>query len=49
MDNQPNIGYAEGITIINKHSKKPALFIVDDNGQKPNKPAEYIIIDKGGL
>jgi len=45
IENQPDIGFAEGITIINNKS----LFIVDDNGKKPNKAANYIIIDKDTL
>jgi len=49
VENQPDMGYAEGVTLINKESKKPALFIVEDNGQKPNKAAEYLIIDRESL
>ncbi len=49
VKNQPDIGYAEGITLINTQSSKPALFIVEDNGKKPNKSAEYVIIDRGSL
>ncbi|MBU0719754.1 DUF3616 domain-containing protein [bacterium] len=49
VKNQPDIGYGEGITVINKGSKKPALLIVEDNGKKPNKSAEYIIIDRESL
>ena len=49
MKNHPDIGYGEGITIINKESNLPGLFIVEDNGQKPNKSAKYIIIDRNSL
>jgi len=49
MKNHPDIGYGEGITVINKNSKSPGLFIVEDNGQKPNKSAKYIIIDRNSL
>lgn len=49
VKNQPDIGYAEGITLINKNSNIPALLIVEDNGKKPNKSADYIIIDRESL
>jgi len=49
VKNQPDIGYGEGITLIHKDKNIPALFIVEDNGQKPNKAAEYIIIDRESL
>jgi len=49
VKNQPDIGYGEGITVIKNDTKNPALFIVEDNGQKPNKSAEYIIIDRESL
>jgi hypothetical protein len=49
VKNHPEIGYGEGITIINKNSMKPALLIVEDNGKKPNKSAGYIIIDRNSL
>ncbi len=49
IKNTPDLGYAEGITIINKNSKKPSLLIVEDNGIKPNKTADYILINKNGL
>jgi len=49
VNNQPDIGFAEGITVINNSSNRPALFIVEDNGQKPNKAAEYLIIDRESL
>jgi len=49
VKNQPNIGYGEGITVVNAESDKSALFIVEDNGKKPNKAAKYIMIDKGSL
>lgn len=49
VKNQPDIGFGEGITIVNSHGNTPALFIVEDNGQKPNKSADYIIINKDTL
>lgn len=49
VKNHPDLGYAEGITVINHGSKKPALLIVEDSGKKPNKPAEYLIIEKESL
>ena len=49
IKNLPNIGYGEGITLINKDSNQPGLFIVEDNGQKPNKSANYIIINRDSL
>ena len=45
----PNLGYAEGITLVHRSADKSALFIVDDNGKKPNKPATYILLDKENL
>ncbi len=49
IKNQPDIGFGEGITIVNRDGKNPALFIVEDNGQKPNKSADYILINKATL
>jgi len=49
VKNQPSIGYGEGITVVNTESKKPGLFIVEDNGKKPNKSATYIMIDRDSL
>ncbi len=49
VKNHPYIGYGEGITLINKSSDKPALLIVEDNGIKPNKAANYITIDRDSL
>lgn len=49
MKNHPDLGYGEGITVINKDTNLPGLFIVEDNGQKPNKSATYIIIDRNSL
>ena len=49
MKNHPDIGFGEGITVINRDSPLPGLFIVEDNGQKPNKSAKYIIIDRNSL
>jgi len=49
VKNHPDIGYGEGITIINQNSNNPALFIVEDNGQKPNKSADFIIINRNTL
>ncbi len=49
VKNHPYIGYGEGITLINKGSEKSAVLIVEDNGIKPNKAADYIIIDRDSL
>ena len=49
VENHPNIGYGEGITIVNKDSNAPSLLIVQDNGLKPNKSADYILIDRNSL
>jgi len=49
VKNHPYIGYGEGITIIHKDTKDSALLIVEDNGLKPNKSADYIIIDRDSL
>jgi len=45
----PNLNYAEGITLIMKESNIPSLLIVKDNGLKPNKSADYILIDRDSL
>ena len=49
VKNHPDIGYGEGITVINRNSKDAALLIVEDNGKKPNKSADYVIIDRDSL
>lgn len=49
VNNHPEIGYGEGITIINEESNVPSLLIVQDNGLKPNKSANYILIDRNSL
>jgi len=49
IKNHPAIGYGEGITVINKNSKKAALLIVEDNGKRPNKSAKYIVIDRDSI
>jgi len=49
IKNHPNIGYGEGITLINRDSKRPALLIVEDNGKRPNKSAHYVVIDRDSL
>ena len=38
-----DLGYSEGITLVTNNGKK-FLFCVEDNGAKPNKPANYIRI-----
>lgn len=38
-----DLGHSEGITIVNNNGKK-FLFCVEDNGEKPNKAANYIKI-----
>ena len=45
----PNLGYAEGITLVPRNADRSMLFIVDDNGKKPNKPATYIMLDEANL
>jgi len=49
VKNQPDIGFAEGITVINKGSSSPDILIVEDNGKKPNKSADYLIINRDSL
>ena len=49
VENHPDIDYGEGITIINQDSNVPSLLIVQDNGLKPNKSADYILIDRNSL
>jgi len=44
-----DLGFAEGITIIQTEKYGNLLFIVDDDGKKPNKPATYTLIRKKGL
>ena len=48
IKNQPDLGFAEGISVIDAVSHS-FLFIVDDDGKKPNKSANYILIDKESL
>lgn len=50
IKNHPDLGYAEGITVIHKDSEKlSSLLIVEDNGIKPNKPADYTLIKRNSL
>jgi len=35
--------------VINKKSKKAALLIVEDNGKRPNKSAQYVVIDRDSI
>ena len=49
VKNHPNIGFGEGITVINRNSKNVGLLILEDNGKKPNKSADYIVIDRDSL
>jgi len=49
VKNHPNIGFGEGITVINKDSSNVGLLIVEDDGRKPNKSADYLIIDRDSL
>ena len=49
VKNHPSIGFGEGVTVINKDSDNVGLLIVEDNGKKPNKSADYIIIDRDSL
>jgi len=48
IKNQPTIGFAEGITII-KNNKETSLFIVEDDGKKPNLSADYLLVNRGSL
>lgn len=48
IKNIPNIGFAEGISLI-KNNNKVNLLIVEDNGIRPNKAASYITIEKDSL
>lgn len=43
-----DFGFSEGITIVNNNGKR-LLFCVEDNGIKPNKTADYIIIEMDKL
>jgi len=49
IKNQPDIGFAEGITLIQRDNSLTDLFIVQDNGKKPNKSADYVIINRDSL
>jgi len=48
VPNQPDMGYAEGISVV-EYKNKPALFIVEDDGQKPNKAADYVIMKRDDI
>lgn len=48
IGNQPDIGYAEGITVVKKFGQTN-LLIVQDNGKKPNKAANYTLIDRDSI
>ncbi len=43
-----NLGYSEGITIVQNNGER-FLFCVEDNGEKPNKPANYLKIKTDAL
>jgi len=49
VKNHPNIGFGEGIVVVNDEVKDAGLLIVEDDGQKPNKSADYIIINRDSL
>ncbi|MBU0721179.1 DUF3616 domain-containing protein [bacterium] len=49
ITNIPKIGFAEGISIVKNTRGQVKLLIVEDNGKKPNKVANYITIDKESL
>jgi hypothetical protein len=49
IKNHPDIKHGEGITLVKQKSKIPGLFIVEDDGRRPNKSADYIIIDRDSL
>jgi len=48
LKNQPDLGYAEGITVIH-NDKSASLFIVEDNGKRPNHSADYVLINRNSL
>lgn len=48
IKNHPEINSAEGVTTIDNGTQS-ALLIVEDNGKKPNKSADYVLINKGTL
>jgi len=48
IKNQPDLGFAEGITVV-KSQTKSSLFIVEDDGKKPNHSADYVIINRKSL
>jgi hypothetical protein len=47
VKNQPKIGFTEGVAILKGNKTK--LLLVEDNGKKPNNPADYIVLDKEDL
>ncbi len=47
--NIPDIGFSEGISIVYPSRDIPTLLLVEDNGKKPNKSADYILLKKEGL
>lgn len=49
IKNHPDIGYAEGITLVHTRDKINALLVVKDDGKKPNKSANYLIIDRDSI
>jgi len=49
IKNHPELGFAEGITLINKDTNKQSLFIIQDDGRRPNKPAGYMVIERDSL
>ena len=48
VKNQPDIGFGEGVAVIHNHGKS-SLFIVEDDGRKPNQSADYVIINRDSL
>jgi len=45
-----NFGYIEGVTVVNSRKNgKSSLLLVEDNGLKPNKSANYFVLDKDSL
>jgi len=49
VKNHPSIGFGEGIVVVNDKMDNAGLLIVEDNGQKPNKSADFIIINRDSL
>jgi hypothetical protein len=49
VENQPKIGFTEGITVVKSDDNRTKLLLVEDNGKRPNSPANYITVDRSSL